>query len=160
MQLHDLNVPVVAALKARLDSDLATAIALVNADSAIDIEAPQLIVDFVPPLSLITAFPTVGIGDGPIRFEDDNAHSATIRSEVMLIAYLQNADQAVLASQLRAYARALVSCALDGRTLGTGAWGTGLIQVDPGPTLTDNPDKPKEFASWVAVRMWAKSEQE
>lgn len=160
MNLLDLNVPVVAALKARLDANLAAGIALVNADSDVDIELPQQIFDFVPPISLITAFPTVGIGDGPIRFEDDNAHSATARSELMVIAYLQNADQAVLAAQLRGYARALATVALDGRNLGTGAWGTGLIQIDPGPTLTDDPDSPKEFASWVALRMWAKSEEE
>ena len=160
MNLLDLNVAAVAALKARLDADLSTAIDLVNADSVVDIERPQQVLDFVPPLSLITAFPTIGIGDGPIRFEDDNAWSATTRSELMVIAYLQNADQAQLAAQLRAYARAVATCALNGRTLGDGAWGTGLIQIDPGPTLTDNPDDPREFASWVALRMWAKSEEE
>lgn len=158
--LLDLNVPVVAALKARLESDLPAVITAVNADApAYPISAPVAVFDFVPPIALITDFPTVGIGDGPTRFEDDTGFSATGRHELLLIAYLQQADQAALAAQLRSYARALASVALDSRNLGTGAWGTGLIQIDPGPTLTDNAEHPQTFASWVAVRMWAKSDE-
>lgn len=159
MQLLDLNVPVVAALKARLDSDLAAAIALVNADSSVDIEGPKAIHDFVPPVGLIVDFPTIGIGDGPTRFEDDTGFSATGRHELMVVVFLQNPDQEQLAAQLRAYTRAIATCVLDGRNLGDGAWGTGLIQVDPGPTLADDPDDPKVFATWTAVRIWAKSEE-
>jgi hypothetical protein len=161
MSVLDLSTPAIRALKVRLEADLPAAIADHNLETqSIDLPAPTAILDYVPPISLLVDFPTIGIGDGPTAFEDDNAWSATGRHDLLIIAYCQNADQEVLAWQLRGFARVIATVVLDRRNLGEGAWGTGLTRIEPGPTLADDPENPREFASWVGVRIWAKSEQD
>lgn len=159
-----LNEPAIRALHARLVDELPAAIAGLNAEVSdgfeLDELVPDRVLDFVPPIALLVDFPTIGIGDGRTTFEDDTGNSATGKHELLIVAYLQNADQRMLAWQLRRTAQVLVRVALRGRNLGDGGWGTGLVSIDPGPTLTDNPDAPREFASWVGVRMWVKNEQE
>lgn len=161
--LLDLNEPVVAALKTRLETDLPAVIAQVNAavTDGFTITDPKQVLDFLPPQSHLTAFPTVAIGDGPTRFEDDIATSATGRHEIMMLAFLQDSDQRALAWKLRRYGRAIASTALQGRALGSAqGWGMGLVSIVPGPTLGDDPEHPRTFYSWTAVTIWVKGDED
>src|SRR4051794_22550247 len=106
-----LNEPIVVQLKSQLEANLPATITAINAAAGTvadgyTIENPAHVLDFVPPVSYLTAFPAIGIGDGPSRFEDDIASSATGRHEIMLVVFLQDADQRALAWKLRRYAQA------------------------------------------------------
>jgi hypothetical protein len=159
-----LNQPIIVEVQQRLNSDLATNIAAVNAEQTdgFDVEVPgtEEIFDYIPPPGLLTAFPSVGIGDGPSRFEDDIGSSATGRHELLIVAYEQDADQRALAWKLRRHCQAIVRTILDGRNLDSAAWGTGLVAIRPGPTIEDDPDNPKVWTSWSGVHIWAKKEEE
>lgn len=159
-----LNEPVVKAVHERLSGGLPAAIAAINAvvTDGITIENPVEVLDYIPPPGLLTAFPTIGIGDAPSTFEDDQGFSATGRHQLLVVAYVQNDVQGALAWQLRRYAQAIVRVVLDGRNLGDAAWGTGLVGVYPGQAFADNedPDHVKTWMSWVGVRMWAKRDED
>jgi hypothetical protein len=157
-----LNEPVIDALVARLNTDLAAQITAVNGEhsDSFTVETPAQVLDFVPPRSHLSKFPTIGVADGPSRFEDDIGGSATGRHEIMVLVFLQDEDQRGLARKLRRYSQAIVRTVLAGRNLGSGAWGTGLVSVVPGPTLGDHPENPRTFMSWTAVTIWAKKEEE
>jgi hypothetical protein len=97
--------------------------------------------------------------DGPFTLEDDTGWGATGRGTITVIAFEQNADQAILAWRLRRYAKAVARCILAGRTLDTAnAWGTQLKRIDPGPTLAQ--ESPQSFRSMTAVTIEVRSEQD
>ncbi len=138
--------PVISALKKRLTDDLPAAITAVNATitDGTTIDAPQAILDYLPPLELLLAFPTIGIGEGPGRIEDDTGHASTGVHELSVVAFIQAADQQTLVRQLRRTRTAVLRTILDGRHLEDAvdvarnrAWGVRLKQVVPGPTLGD-----------------------
>ena len=158
----ELNEPVVDALVSRLNSNLAATITTVNGEHSddYDLDNPEQVLDYIPPTSLLTAFPTIGIGDGPSRFEDDIGASATGVHQVMVVVYLQEAEQVALARKLRRYAVAIARVILEDRNRGSDAWGTVLNRVDPGPTLADAPENPQTFMSWVGLTITAKRDEE
>ena len=160
----DLTEPLVAALHQRLVDDLPAAVAAVNAevDDGYELAAPDdaQILPYIPPPSDLLSPPTIGVGEGTSRFEDDIGSSATGRHELLIVVYEQTADQLGLALRLRRWARVLTRVALEGRSLPPVAWGTGLVGTAPGPTLVDDADNPREWFSWTGIRIWAKTEEE
>lgn len=159
----ELNEPVVVALQQRLVEDLPAAIAAVNEQvtDGFTLGEPIDILPYVPPPSDQLSPPTIGIGDAPSRFEDDSGFSATGRHELLVVVYDQSSNQEALAWQLRRWAKVIARVALADRTLGgNAAWGTGLVGTVPGPTLVDDPENPREWFSWVGIRLWAKRDEE
>lgn len=157
-----LNEPVIAALKARLVDNLQAEIDNINSgvSDGYELEPIQQVLDFAPPPEYLTTFPTIGLTDGTSVFEDDTGFAVTGRHEVLIVVYQQNPEQASLAWQLRRYTQAVSRVALAQRNLGSGAWGTGLVEIAPGPLL-ENSD-PKAVAKWMSyagVRIWAKREE-
>jgi hypothetical protein len=132
-----LNVNVVHALHTRLDTGLAPYIARVNADlvtNGIDAETPQQIFDYVPTMANLMAFPTIGIADGPITFEDDIGRSATGWIEMAVAIFVRGTSRHELSWKLRHLMAAVASCVLEDRDIGAG-WGVILRRIEPGPIL-------------------------
>ena len=156
-----LNEPVIAALRDRLEDDLPAAITSLNASvtDGFTISNPVNVYDFIPPVALLLDFPTVGIGDAPSTFEDDQGFSMTGRHRLLICAYLSDPDQRALAWKLRRYSQAIVRVLRSDQQIGPG-WGSGVERIDPGPTLTDNPEAPQTFTSWVGVAIWVKTDEE
>lgn len=150
----ELNEPVVRAVQGMLADELP------DICSDLDLPAPVAVETFVPPLALLLDFPTLGIGDAPTRFEDDQGFSATGRHELMIVAFLADQDQEALAWNLRRYGQAIVRTLRTDLQLRGSAFGSGLVGVDPGPTLADKPENPQTFTSWTGVRFWAKRDEE
>lgn len=160
-----LTEAAVRELVARLNANLAGAIAIVNADPPAPtddtyvIEAPAEVFDFVPPPSRLVQFPTVGIQHGLGTLEDDQGWSATGVHELTVVSFLQTSEPDALARRLRRYAQAVARVALAGRNLGAAAWGTTLVGVDYGPTLGER-ENSRVYMSWVAVTIRAKLDEE
>lgn len=162
--------PVIAALLNRLQTDLPPAVAAVN-DEITDgtrIEHPCQILDHIPPIETLLSFPTVGIGEGAGRWQDDTGHEATGVHELSIIAFIQADDQQTLVRQLRRTRRALLRVILDGRVLEDAtdptrnrAWGVMLKQVVPGPTLGDrDAEQIVSWMSWVRIVIDCRSDSE
>jgi hypothetical protein len=161
----ELNEPVISALHQRLVDELPAAIAAANEEIAassfaFELAEPDQVLSYIPPPSDLLTPPTIGIGDGRSTFEDDEGFSATGKHATLIVIYDQSSEQEALAWQLRRWAKVVTRIALEGRRLGDAAWGTGLIEVVPGPTLVDNPENPREWLSWVGIRIWAKRDEE
>lgn len=157
-----LNEPVIAALKGRLENNLQAAIDDINAGVAdgFELEPVQQVLGFAPLPEYLTTFPTVGITDGASTFEDDMAFAVTGRHEILVVIYQQNADQEALAWQLRRYTQAICQVILANRNLDDAAWGTGLIEIAPGPALENSdPDAVAKWMTYAGVRIWAKREE-
>lgn len=157
----ELTEPIVTALQKRLEEELTATIEAINtaASDGYTLSTPTIL-DYLPPPSDRLEPPVIGIGDSPSRFEDDTGASVTGRHELLIVVYDQAGDQRALAWQLRRWSQAIARIALSGRKLGEAAWGTGLSMVVPGPTLVDDPDNPREWLSWVGVKIWAKRDEE
>lgn len=161
----DLNIPIVAALVDRLQNDLDAAIDAYNgaaADGTFQLTkaADSRVLDYIPPPNFLDDYPVIGIGDAPARFEDDIGSSATGVHQLLVVVYWQDDEQQNLARRLRGYAATVARVVLADRNLGSAAWGTTLLGVDPGPTLADDPEDPKVWMSWVGLRIQAKREEE
>jgi hypothetical protein len=154
--------PVVAALRARLEQDLPAEIDAQNAEIQdgyeLDYPGEGCVLDFVPPPTQLWSFPTVGIQLGPSRFEDDNAFTATGVYNLTVVCFVQASEQQALARLIMRYARCITRVALRDRTLPP-AWGTTLVQVDWGPTMTDT-ENPRSYLSWFGVTIQAKAEED
>jgi len=157
---------IVDALYARLVADLSTYIDAVNAEhtDGIVVPHPVDILEYVPPPSYLTAFPTIGVGHGPDRLEDDNGFDATGVYDLHLVAYLQDSDQRILAKMVRRMKLALQRCALEGRHLGTGtgtAWGVTYVAGDYGPLLSKNPsdNTPGTYMTSCAILIRCKGDE-
>lgn len=148
MRPYQLNVPIIRALKARMESAaLETALAAIRVDEpkyASKLVAPARVFEYAPPTSLITAFPVIGFTDVDGRLTDDTGFDVTGDYDVGIIVYLNDPDPEVLALALRLYLGAIVRVALEGRILGTGsadgAWGTVAKRVIPGPGILTDED--------------------
>lgn len=156
-----LTEPTVTALVAKLSAGLNAKIDEVNSavTDGYPIDYPAAILDYVPPVGVMPAFPIVCISDGNVFLEDDTGFGATGVFDLTIVIYIQNVDQRALAWQLRRYAQAVARCALDQRRIGTAAWGVVLNAVRSGPTLARD-ESPREFLSTVAITITCKTEQD
>jgi hypothetical protein len=159
---------VVAALCKRLDDDLPAAIDTVNLEvtDGTLIEQPQQILDHIPPVEILLAFPTIGIGEGTGHWEDDTGHEATGRHELSIVCFVQASDQQTLVRQLRRMRRALLRTVMADRAWEDAAtptlhraWGIMLRSVVPGPTLGDMAaEQVVSWMSWVRIVVEARSD--
>lgn len=131
-----LNVGGVRALKTRLDTDLAAVIAQVNAEAGVEVQldTTYTVFDFVPAVANIIQWPTLGIAEGEVNFEDDTGWSATGRFDLAIVIFMRDPDRYQLAWKLRHMARAVATCVLKNRDMGQG-WGMTLQGIEPGPLL-------------------------
>lgn len=159
---------IVDALHARLTTDLPAHIQAINTERADGIVVPtpdvRDIYEFVPTPSMLTTFPTIGIGHGPDRLEDDTGFDATGVYDLHIVAYVQDSDQRVLAKTVRRLKLAVQRCALEGRNLGTGtgtAWGVTYLAGDYGPTLSKNPsdNAPGSYMTSFAIAIRCKGDE-
>lgn len=163
MTLLHLYEPAVDALVNRLRTSLDGYVTAVNAQVAdttmIDPVPADRVLPYVPPLDMVTAFPTVGVGRLPGRWRDDSGHSATGEYGLSVVAFVQDANQDALTKKADRTLRAVVSCVLDGRPA---AWGTDpgqpygvtLRELIPGAVLGDRPgpnQPPNSYLTWMGV---------
>lgn len=149
--------PVIAALHKRLVDDLPLAVEAVN-DAVTDgtlIERPGEILDYIPPADTMLAFPTIGIGEGINRLEDDTGHASTGVHELSVVVFIQADDQQTLVRKLRRTRKAVVQTIMDGRVLEDAvdptrnrAWGVMYRRGIPGPTLGEL--KGEQVVSWMS----------
>lgn len=136
--LH-LNVDVIHAIKAKIDANIAAYVTSTNSDlvnNGVLAEAPLQVLDYLPSVANLLQFPTVGIGEGPIDFQDDTGWSATGTFDIAIVLFVREAtgNRFNLAWKLRHTMAALASCVLTDRDVGAG-WGVVLRSIEPGPVL-------------------------
>lgn len=157
-----LNEDVVNTLRDRLETDLPAVIATINSDQtdpAFTVPSPQQVLDYIPPVADLNVFPTIGISDGDISFEDDTGWGATGLFDLTVVCFLQSSNQRELVWWLRRYGQAICRVALDGRRMGVEGWGVTLRGVRPGPTLGRD-ETPRQWMSTTAVTITVKTEQD
>jgi hypothetical protein len=145
-----LTEPVIAGLVNRLTNDLAAAIAAINAQAPVVadgylIEQPQQVLDFFPPLSLLTVFPTVAVAEAGGSLTDDIGSAGTGDWQFAIRCYVQDPDQQALTRKLRRLRLACAQVVMNGRQVpdapgyssggGLAAWGVRWLRLDPGQTL-------------------------
>lgn len=154
--------PLIDAMVARLLAELNPMLVQVNAAAADAIVCedfdPLAILDYVPVPSELNRFPCVAVSNGPHILSDDVGWSATLNARLVLITYVQAADQRSLALKLRRYTQAVRSVALRGRSLPP-AWGVVDAGTRPGPTLGVE-DGPRAWMSWTGTQLDLRSEQD
>lgn len=154
--------PVIAALKKRLDDDLPAALTAEGATQ------PQQILDHIPPIETLLAFPTIAIGEGVDRIDDDTGHASTGAHELSVVIYAQASDQQALVDALRDTRYAVVKTILDGRVLEDAtttsrnrAWGVVYKRGEPGPTLGDvQAEQVVSWMSWVRLVIECRSDSD
>lgn len=149
---YQLTEPVVAALVARLESDLPGEIAALNAEGGQQVEPPAQVLDHPASEGHLVAFPTLAIQDLDSDFDTDAGSFAVGDHQLAVIVFLQDADLQALARSLRRYVRAVTAVALRDRNLGPG-YGTRLVRISYGPTLDHEGQDPRVWDSWVGVRL-------
>lgn len=147
-----LNVNVIKAIKALLDSQLATYVTATNAQlvsNGVNAEMPAQVLDYLPSVANLTQFPTIGIGEGPVGFEagSDTGWTAIGAFDIAIILFLRegSGNRHDLAWKLRHTMAAVASCILHGRDVGAG-WGVQLRSIEPGPIL-----QPRDNAAPEAI---------
>lgn len=153
--------PLITALRQRLVDDLPGHVTTVNGEvtDGTTIVSPDAanILDYLPSVGELVNFPTVAIEHGPGRFEDDTGHEATGVYDLVVVAFVQDADPQRLARVVRRTHRAVMRTVLAGRAIGSGsgaAWGVTLNSFDFGPALTrrERGDAPPDtYMTWVAM---------
>lgn len=159
--------PAVAALKTRLDSDLADRVDAINATvtDGTTLAQPAAILDYMPSVGELVDFPTVAIEHGPGRFQDDTGWEATGVYDLIVVAFVQHAEPQHLARLVRRYQLAVLRCVLQDRNLGSGTgvpWGVTLRGMDFGPALTrrEREDEPPgTYMTWTAVALTVKLDE-
>lgn len=158
-----LSEPLILALVDRLRADLPAVIDEINQRPEVGINIimppPEAIYDYIPPPGILTSYPSIGIGEGPSKFEDDIGSSATGVFSLAIVIYEQASEQRELVWKLRRMAQAVTTVALEGRRLGN-SWGVTFDSSDPGPTLVDDEENPREWMSWVGVRINARTDED
>jgi hypothetical protein len=147
-----LNEPIISAVKATLETDLPAQLTAIDTG----LPTPVNVYDYLPPVVMITDYPTIGIGDGPTTIEDDIASSWTEQHTLLIVAHLQDPDPDALSWMLRRYTQAMLRVISADRTLDGTAFGSGGYRTEPGPMLADDPEKPQLFMSWTGFSFWAK----
>jgi hypothetical protein len=151
--------PVIKAVQARLVADLAAQIDTLN-NSVVDgvtVDHPITdgILDYIPlPGELVDA-PMIGIDEGRLQWEDDQGFSATGIVDLLVVAYVQNADQGALTNLRRRMSLAIMRSILEGPTPRRldPAWGITFRGSEPGPTggspwKTDD-QPPYSYLTWT-----------
>lgn len=156
--------PVIAALKARLDTYLPAEVAQANADAAdAYVLSDAVVFDYLPtPSGEMGQFPIVGIAEDRSRFEDDTGWSATSVWLVRVVVWEQDADQRALAFKLRRWERCLLRVALKNRRLtdprSAAGWGIVLDGTEAGPSF--ELEDPRVYVSWRSITATIRSEEE
>jgi hypothetical protein len=160
--LFNGHEPVVDAIVARLQADLTTAIAQINAADTkgvvLDDVPDAQILDYVPTPTLLVNFPTIGVQDGLDELHDDTGTGGTGHYNFTVCCFVVDADQRRLAIKLRRYARAIKSVILQGRSLDP-AWGLLDGGILPGPTLGRG-ENPQDWMSYVGYAFSARAEED
>lgn len=169
---YALTEPGVKAILARLEdpaqlnteiANIAAAVTVADqAQSLVGVD-PANIWDFVPPLSYLVAFPSIGIQDMGSSIEDDTGSSATGKHNFGLVIFCSHPDQEILVWMLRRYAQAVARVVLAGRAFTeqmTAGWAIGPANpfVAWGPTLGST-TTPKTWMSWCVVQVWTRREE-
>lgn len=152
----------VTALVARLHDRLPDAVDRVNAERPapdFPLKRPAQVLDYAPPLSRLTSFPTVAVVQGQTRFTDDTGDALTGWQSLTVVVYLQSTEPRALAWGLRRYADAVMDVVLADRNLGDNGWGIVPVSVDPGPSLTREED-PREIISFTGISFEVRTEQD
>lgn len=158
----NLNNGIVNALAARLTANMPTYINAVNAEMTnpdFPLDQIQRVLDYIPVIADLSAFPVIGIADGDVMFHDDTGWGATGETTLSIVVFEQHADQRALAWRLRRLAIATTRCVLEGRTLPPEGWGVMLRRVRPGPTLGRD-ETPRQWMSTVTVQIDVKTNQD
>src|SRR5690242_18306430 len=107
------------AMQQRLASNLPADLATVNAaiTDGYTLENPAEVLDYLPPISMIVRFPTIGIlvGGAPGTFEDDVAWTATGKYVLSIVTVIQDGEQVALNRKLRRYNACVANVALQTR---------------------------------------------
>lgn len=159
MSSIQLNEPIVRAIVAQLGAPLNTAIDAINGETASTadgflLEHPTEVLDYVPHISQIRAFPLVGIQDGPGNFEDDLGHSQILVADQQVWIFAQDQDPQALARKLRRYRRAVVRALFPPDRLWTsGPWSGPVFAqfrgYQPGQLLGELNDEEDAVTSWM-----------
>lgn len=158
----NLNEDIVNTLRDRLEANLPAVIDDINSthqDPLYPMQYPYQVLDYIPPVSELTGFPTLGISDGNIAFEDDTGWGATGVFDLTVVCFLQSSNHRELVWWLRRYGQAIVRVTLAGRRLGVEGWGVTLRDIRPGPTLGRD-ESPRQWLSTTAVTITVKTEQD
>jgi len=155
--------PVIDAMVCRLRDNLPHVIDQINAADTKDIQLEYVdrdnVLDFIPVVTELVNFPTIGISESPVGLTDDVGWGATGVIPLTVVAFAVEADQRRLAVKLRRYASAVASVVLEGRQMLPEVWGITLTSIDPGPTLGRRED-PRSWMSYVAVSVECKTEED
>lgn len=161
--------PAVLALKQRLEDGLPDAIDVINQAHPDDepVPHPAIVLDYMPSIGELVVFPTIAIGHGPGRLQDDTAWSATGVYDLAIFAFVQHSDKRVMAQYVRRYHLALMRVALKDRNLGTGdgiPWSVVVKNFDFGPaygmTATPGDTPPNAFMTWTALTVTVKLDED
>lgn len=162
--------PAVAALRTRIATDLGGHVTTINAavTDGYTITTPdaQNILDYMPSVGELVAFPTVGIEHGPGRFQDDTGYSATGVYDLIVVTFVQHAEPQGLARLVRRHQLAMLRTVMADRNLGSGTgipWGVTLRNMDFGPALTrrDRGDGPPDtYMTWSAIAVQVKLDED
>lgn len=157
-----LNEDIVNTLRDRLEANLPSVIDTINSeqvDPPYTVPKPLQVLDYIPTVSDLSAFPTIGISDGDIHFEDDTGWGATGIFDLTVVSFLQSSDQRTLVWWLRRYGQAVCRVALDSRRMGVEGWGVTLRGIRPGPTLGRD-ETPRQWMSTTAVTITVRTNQD
>lgn len=153
MSWYSLNETLITALRERLVADLPATIAEINAQviDGYTLRDVEQVLDYVPNVEDLVAFPTVGIQDLPSRPMSDGGSFLMADHGLTVVVFVADAELRGLAWKLRRYQQAILTVALAGRTLGD-AIGSRWLGNQPGPTL-DREEKPRTYMSWAGVSL-------
>jgi hypothetical protein len=161
MAPFELTEPIVAALVERLENELPAVLAAINAGvtDGYELRAPQLIIPQVPSVGTLRQWPTIGIQDLGLTFEDDIGSSFVAVAGLVVLVFEQSANLMELSWRLRRWERALVSILPKNRSLGPAsdpdAYSVQPVRTIPGPTLGDSEDPKlvKTHVSWTGLEL-------
>lgn len=150
----------------KLRAGLPDAVAAINATDLVQadgITVPDIVdvLDYVPPLDDQTAWPLVAVQELPATLGADTGHTQELVLNLLLVCFVHDPDQAVLARLARRVTAAVHAVALQGRTIAdpvaageTVGYGVMARELDPGPMLGAKPDggdAPEGWVTWRAV---------
>lgn len=162
--------PVIAGLVQRLTDFLPGEIDAVNAQvtdgMTIDRSGLQIL-DHVPHILTLHQWPTIGVAEGPGRYEDDSGFEATGVHELHIVCFMQEADQQTLVRNLRRLLVAIERTVLEGRVIPhptvdgvNAAWGVVRLRRSPGQTLgEDLAENVRTWMSSTALVIQAKTDE-
>lgn len=161
--------PVIKAVQAALIANLPGQIDTLNndVDDGVTVDHPITdgILDYIPlPGELVDA-PMIGIDEGRLQWEDDQGFSATGVVDLLVIAYVQNADQGALTNLRRRMSLAIMRTILEGEVPRRimPAWGITFRGGEPGPTggspwKTDD-QPPYSYLTWTTLAFRCKYDE-